>query len=107
MERSRHRLRCDDVVLVNAPAEDFDIPDDVTVAYFFNPFHGPPFAQVVRALIDSFDRNPRPLQIIYHNARDEHVLLATGRVDVVSTLQSLTANQSRIYRVVPGRRAAS
>lgn len=107
VERSRHRLRCQDIVLVNTPAEEFTIPDDVTVAYFFNPFHGPPFAHVVRALIDSYDRNPRPVRIIYHNARDEHVLLATGRVEVVSTFQSLTANQSRVYRVVPGRQAAS
>ena len=69
VQRSRHRLRCDDVVLVNSAAEEFDIPDDLTVAYFFNPFHGEPFAQVIRALITSSDRNPRPLWIIYHNAR--------------------------------------
>jgi SAM-dependent methyltransferase len=103
VERSRRRLRCDDIVLTNAPAEQFDIPDDVTVVYFFNPFHGDLFATVVRALLASFDRNPRPLRIIYHNAREEETLLATGRVEVIGTFPTAAvANPTRIYRVVPG-----
>ena len=53
----------------NSAAEEFDIPDDLTVAYFFNPFHREWFSKVIRALITSSDRNPRPLWIIYHNAR--------------------------------------
>ena len=106
VQRSRHRLRCDDVVLVNSAAEEFAIPDDLTVAYFFNPFHGEPFAQVIRALTTSSDRNPRPLWIIYHNARDEQVLLATRRVEVVSTISSVMAkNPSPVYRVVPRQQA--
>lgn len=107
VERSRPRLRCTDVVLVNSPAEQFPIPDDVTVVYLFNPFHGKPFADVVRGLIESFDRNPRPLRIVYHNAREEDVLLATGRVETVWTFPSVRANPSRIYRVVPPQRVAS
>ena len=84
-----------------APPAQFDIPDDVTVVYFSNPFHGKPFATVVRALIASVDRNPRPLRIIYHNARDEDALLATGRVEVVATLSAVMKNPSRVYQVTP------
>ena len=35
--------------------------DDVTVAFFANPFHGPVFAAVVAKLIESVDRRPRTM----------------------------------------------
>ena len=106
LQRRRKRLRCGEVVLVNSAAETYDIPDDVSVVYMFNPFCGTPFAKVVRALVDSHDRNPRPLRIIYHHAQEEDVLLATGRVVPVWTLPSDGARPSRIYRVVPRAQAA-
>jgi hypothetical protein len=102
-ERARSRLQCKDIILVNSPAEQFHIPDDVTVAYFYNPFRGEAFATVLRELLASVDRIPRPLRIIYHNARDEDVLLATGRVQVVRTVLAIAGNApTRVYRLMPG-----
>ncbi len=40
VERHRHVLRCPDVELVTADVLHYPIPDDLTVAYFFNPFTG-------------------------------------------------------------------
>lgn len=102
VERARHRLVCRDVVLTNSSAERFRIPDDVTVVYLYNPFRGRTFATVVRELLASVDRNPRSVRVIYHNAREEDVLLATGRVEVVRTVLARPGNApSRVYRVVP------
>jgi Histone methylation protein DOT1 len=108
VERASRRLRCKDIILVNSPAEQFHVPDDVTVAYFYNPFRGEAFATVVRELLASVDRNPRPLRIIYHNARDEDVLLATGRVQVDRTVLAVAGNApTRVYRLVPATQPAA
>lgn len=101
LHRARSRLDCQDIVLVNLPAEEFAIPDDVTVVYFYNPFQGKAFATVVQALLASVDRNPRPLRIIYHNACEEAALLATGRVQMVRTVLGGPGNDPiRIYQVL-------
>ena len=46
---------------------DYEVPDDVTVAFFDNPFVGRIFATVVDRLIASVDQAPRRLRIIYFN----------------------------------------
>ena len=66
---------------------DFVIPDDVTVAFLFNPFTEDVFATVISRLFDSLDRNPRRLRIIYGNPREEAALLTTGRVRLIRVLR--------------------
>jgi SAM-dependent methyltransferase len=51
-----------DVAKINAA--DFVIPDDVTIAFFFNPFHGHVLDSVLSNLRHSLERNPRELRII-------------------------------------------
>ena len=63
------RLRCKDIALVKADATDYEVPDDVTVAYFYQPFTGATFAKVVDQLLASLDRRPRPLQVIFVGSR--------------------------------------
>jgi SAM-dependent methyltransferase len=45
-------------------AANFVIPDDVTIAFLFNPFHGHVLDSVLKNLRHSLDRNPRELRII-------------------------------------------
>jgi hypothetical protein len=77
-ERTTRRLRCPDVELVNSDAVDYELPDDVTVVFFNNPFTGQIFESVVGKLLASIERNPRELRIIYANPNEERLLLAAG-----------------------------
>jgi SAM-dependent methyltransferase len=108
VERNRHRLRCADVELVTADAVEYEIPDDVTVAYFANPFTGWVFTSVVGHLLDSVDRAPRRLRLIYRNPVEHDALLATGRFRVVRRLRGWRpgrewsrSNSTRMYEAVP------
>lgn len=78
IERNRPRLRCQDVRLVESDALEYEIPDDVTVAFFFNPFQGPIFEHVVDRLVKSVQAHPRPLRLIYLNPVEEPILLRAG-----------------------------
>lgn len=87
IERNRDRLRCQDVQLVHGDVLHYEVPDDVTVAFFFNPFWGETFATVIDHLLASVDRNPRPLRIVYVSPREHRRLLATGRVQFVKRVR--------------------
>lgn len=89
VERNRDRLRGSDVRLIRADATRCPVPDDVTVAYLYNPFTGDAFATVVRELLESLDRRPRTVRIIYGNPVEEACLLGTGRVRQVRGLRGL------------------
>jgi SAM-dependent methyltransferase len=80
---SRARRRCGEVELHRADAVDYRIPDDVTVVYMFNPFGGAIFDAAIGHLIESVDRRPRTVRLIYRNAVHHDRLLSTGRVELV------------------------
>ena len=90
IEAVRGSMRCGSVELDTADVAEYDVPDDVTVAYLYNAFTGELFDIAVRALLASLDRRPRPLRLIYKTPLEEDRLLATGR--------------ARLVRVVRGRR---
>lgn len=106
VERARHRLYCSDVRLVRSDVLKFDIPDDVTVAFFNNPFGGQIFATVVERLLLSVDNNPRTLRIVYGNPLEEAALFRTGRVHRIRQLRGWhpgrewsRSNSYRLYEV--------
>lgn len=107
IERNRRKLRAGDVELVTCDATVYRVPDDVSVAYFFNPFTGPVFSRVIENLLESLDRRPRRMRIIYRNPVEHERLQSTGRVRLVRRLSGLrpTAEWSRsnatyLYEVV-------
>jgi tRNA G46 methylase TrmB len=83
--RSR-RHRCADVEIVVADAATCRVPDDVTIAYFFHPFYGETFDALLRNLVDSIDRNPRRVSVIYVWPLFAQQILATGRFQLVKEL---------------------
>ena len=108
LERLRGRLACDDVHLVTSDALEYEIPDDVTIAYFYNPFTGATFASVLDRLLRSVDRNPRRLQIVYGNPVEHDAVMATGRVKLVKKARGLRptsdwarSNATYVYEVLP------
>jgi SAM-dependent methyltransferase len=79
LERSRDRLACTNIEVVTADATAFEIPDDMTHAYFYYPFVGDTFERVIANIVASLDRNPRQLRIIYAVTEMESVILETRR----------------------------
>jgi SAM-dependent methyltransferase len=63
--RNRERLACSDVELVAADVLDYEVPDDVTVAYFADPFEQQILDTVAHKLLASLQRRPRRLRVIY------------------------------------------
>lgn len=63
--RNRHRLRCQEIDLEIADAVDYEVPDDVTVAYFSNPFETPTARAVIDNLLASVARRPRRVRVVY------------------------------------------
>jgi SAM-dependent methyltransferase len=79
----RRGRRCQDIELVTADVLDYEIPADATVVYLYNPFRGSLFEAVIAKLIDSVDRHPRTVRLIYLNPKEHDRLLATGRFRLV------------------------
>lgn len=107
IDRNRQRLRCRDIELVHADVLDYELPDDVTVVFLYNPFQGEIFATVIKRLLQSVQRNPRPLRIIYVNPVEERLLLGTGRIRPVRavggwrpTREWSRSNSIRLYETV-------
>lgn len=108
LEQDRERLRCQDVELVTADVLEYEPPDDVTIAYLYNPFRGPIFAAAIERLIASFDRNPRHMRIVYLNPIEHDQLIATGRIRMTGQRRGWRPgrNWSRsaathLYEIVP------
>ena len=93
IERNRERLRCRDVQLVQADALEYESPDDVTVAFFFNPFIAATFAGVIQRLLDTLDARPRRLRLIYRNPVEDAYLRGTGRFEPVRRLRGLRPDE--------------
>jgi SAM-dependent methyltransferase len=104
--RNYHRLRCRDVELVNADILDYQIPDDVSVVYLYNPFLGPIFQHFAEELQRSVSRRPRKVRIIYLTPREEGRLLAWGNIRRVRTARVVRGDRSlnsvvRLYELAP------
>jgi hypothetical protein len=89
IQRNRDRLRCEDVQLVHSDVLEYEIPDDVSVAYFFNPFTGQTFSMVVDRLLASVVRNPRTLRIVYLNPKEHGRLMAKGQIQLIKRIRGL------------------
>jgi SAM-dependent methyltransferase len=95
---TRRGRRCGAVELVTADALEYELPSDATVVYMYNPFRGATFDAVVAKLIDSVDRNPRSLRLIYLNPKEHDRLIATGRFRLVRTAGRLRLRRDAAAR---------
>lgn len=83
-EANRDRFACQNLKLVSCDATEFEVPDDMTHAYFNNPFMGETFKTVIDNVIASIDRSPRRVTLIYEHPKMKGALEATGRFELVS-----------------------
>src|SRR5262249_44778755 len=86
----RHQHHCPNVEIVISDAADFDPPDDLTIGYFYYPFRGTTLDTVLRRIIESMDRRPRPVRLICVGPAKtaRHQILATGRFQVLEEQRS-------------------
>jgi SAM-dependent methyltransferase len=88
----RHRLRCQDIEVITADATEYPVPDAMTVAYLAHPFNGETFDRFVTALVDSLERRPRKVRVIYAVPECEAALLSTGRFERVRSIRIRDGN---------------
>lgn len=112
LTRARSRLRCRDVRPVCADAVDHELPDDTSVVFLYCPFLGDVFRAAMERVLESYDRRPRALHLVYDYPWEHDWLLSTGRVQVVDVRPSQspalpwwwrTDEVIVTYRVVGGR----
>jgi len=65
----RHRLQCKRIEVVMHDAVSYKLPDEVTVLYLFNPFHGTGMKAVFEAVRSSLVSTPRPFTVMFLNTR--------------------------------------
>jgi SAM-dependent methyltransferase len=80
IDRAGKRLRADSVESVTASAVSWQVPDDTSVVFMYNPFFGQTFYDAMANVFDSYDRNPRDMHIVYTFPWEHEWLLSTGRV---------------------------
>lgn len=80
-------------------ASSYLVPEDVNVIYFYNPFRGPTLEKVFQAILESYDRAPRPIYIVFFN-NDHFERVVAGNGSVQKVAQRYTKRHSLgVYRV--------
>jgi SAM-dependent methyltransferase len=102
IERNAGRLKCTDVELVVADANVWPVPDDLTVILANNPFQGELFARFLGHVLDSFDRRPRPLRLVYVHPFDVPTIEQTGRFRLIWSWEASARGPGvRMYEAQP------
>jgi SAM-dependent methyltransferase len=76
---ARLRMRRCPIEIEQADATAWETPDDVTCVYMYNPVQGPLLEAVLRRLLESVDRRPRPVRLAYANPVDHELVMRLGR----------------------------
>ena len=71
------KLKVTNIKLYNIDASEFKYFDIYNYVYFFNPFHSSIMQKVLENLIDSINRKPRKVTIIYFNPECHQEIINT------------------------------
>ncbi|MBM3666411.1 MAG: class I SAM-dependent methyltransferase [Actinobacteria bacterium] len=109
IERGRRRYRAGAVEVVRADMTAYEIPDDISHIYMYNPVTGSMFDAVVENIVASLDRRPRPLRLICA-ALDPQAragINATNRFRLVKASRGARLDRPPYLFVYEARRGAS
>ena len=67
IDKTMWRFACRNIELQNCDASQYLVPEDMTVAYMYHPFVGPPFKKMIDNIEKSYARNRRRITIFYTN----------------------------------------
>ncbi len=80
LDQARAKLQCRNVQIIEGNAVDYEVPDAVTVFFFFNPFRGSVLAQVLENIARSVRRSPRAIQLLFYGTvSSEHFRLQAAK----------------------------
>lgn len=65
--RARPKLKCPDVEVIEADAASYPVPTEVSVVFFYNPFHGPVLTHALESLRASLEETPRSAWVVFKN----------------------------------------
>ena len=94
----RARMRCASIAYARCDVFDFEVPDDVNVVFLPNTFSGELFDHFLQRLLDSVNRSPRWVRLVYPDPAEEPRLLVTGRAQLV---RESSFDSTRMYLVSP------
>lgn len=96
LDKNVHRLVCKDIQLVTSDVAQYEIPGDVTVVYFYNPFEGKIFTDTIDKICASLTKNPREFRVIYANPVMHDYLIQSGfHVAKKASIPSVRSNTTR------------
>ena len=72
---SNPRQRCHRIEAVLGDASKFPIPDENCVLYLYTPFKGQLLQQVLDNIVESHDRNPRSMYVVYTYQTPYHLAM--------------------------------
>jgi SAM-dependent methyltransferase len=78
LTRNAHLLRCRTWDVVTSDVVDYSVPDEVTVAYLYDPFTGPVFDAAMERLEASLERRPRRLRVVYVTPQESERLVRSA-----------------------------
>lgn len=64
--------------VINITAKNFNIPEDADCIFMFNPFDNVVMKIVIQNIKKSFDKNPRPVKVIYVNPVHKNLFINEG-----------------------------
>ncbi len=97
VDAHRHEYRCGSVEIVVCDAARFQVPDDLTIGYFFDPFYGETLDAVLRNIIASIDRRPRRVRLLCVMSRGTWQVLAMGRFRLVGQMRVTRHYRAAIF----------
>lgn len=65
--------------VVCANASTWRVPDETTIVFMYNPFEGDVLRAAMTRLLESYDRAPRRIRLLYANPREHDLLMSMGR----------------------------
>ena len=74
-----HQHRCRKVEIVVSDVAEYSVPDDLTIAYLFHPVVNETLDALLGSIVNSIDRHPRCVRLIYVSPMQSSRVLATGR----------------------------
>ena len=79
------------VEFINAKAEEYELPDSVTVCFFFNPFDIGIFRGVMKHIISSYYNRPRRIRLFFYYPQDEYIafLMSVPEIEFVDEIDCM------------------
>lgn len=111
-KRAKDNLLCyngnrDHISFCHTKAEEYEVPVNVTICYFFNPFSPSVFRRVINRILDSLALCPRPLTLLLYYPEDETIFYlenhtAFQRIDEIAASDQIRHDRRErfvIYRI--------